>query len=398
MAFQSIPVEEGRSSRQTTRGVHNSMEIETMNPTEAGVGPVKIRSLSTRGVLVPLNFTLGTSAAIVRTVPLLLVDLETDDGVTGHAYAFCYRPSGARAIAAHLAEAFDLLAGRSVTPYDASQALSRPFALLGVTGTVRMALSLFDMALWDALAQLRGMPLAALLGSRPRQLRAYDSRGLGLMDPASLAKEADALLASGLKAVKLRLGYPSAKEDIAALKAVRRAVGDGVAIMVDYNQALTMAEAIARGRQLEREGIDWFEEPIPHDDYDACAAIARELSVPVQIGENFNGPEGMLSALSARASDYVMPDVARIGGVTGWMQAAALAAAKGVEMSSHLMPEVSAQLLSATPTAHWLEYVDWADALLQEPLRIADGKVLTSQRPGSGIAWDEAKIRKLEVI
>jgi mandelate racemase len=398
MAFQSIPVEEGRSSRQTTRGVHNSMEIETMNPTEAGVGPVKIRSLSTRGVLVPLNFTLGTSAAIVRTIPLLLVDLETDDGVTGHAYAFCYRPSGARAIAAHLAEAFDLLAGRSVTPYDASQALSRPFALLGVTGTVRMALSLLDMALWDALAQLRGMPLAALLGSRPRQLRAYDSRGLGLMDPASLAKEADALLASGLKAVKLRLGYPSAKEDIAALKAVRRAVGDGVAIMVDYNQALTMAEAIARGRQLEREGIDWFEEPIPHDDYDACAAIARELSVPVQIGENFNGPEGMLSALSARASDYVMPDVARIGGVTGWMQAAALAAAKGVEMSSHLMPEVSAQLLSATPTAHWLEYVDWADALLQEPLRIADGKVLTSQRPGSGIAWDEAKIRKLEVI
>jgi len=106
----------------------------------------------------------------------------------------------------------------------------------------------------------------------------------------------------------------------------------------------------------------------------------------------------MLSALSARASDYVMPDVARIGGVSGWMQAAALAAAKGVEMSSHLMPEVSAQLLSATPTAHWLEYVDLADALLQEPLRIIEGKVLTSQRPGSGIAWDEDKIRKLEAI
>jgi mandelate racemase len=198
------------------------------------------------------------------------------------------------------------------------------------------------MALWDALAQSRGMPLAVLLGSRPRELQAYDSRGLGLMEPDRLSKEADALLARGLRAVKLRLGYPSAKEDISALKAVRRAVGDDVAIMVDYNQALTMAEAIARGRLLEEEGIDWFEEPIPHDDYDACVAIARELSVPIQIGENFNGPEVMLSALSARASDYVMPDVARIGGVTGWMQAAALAAAKGVEMSSHLMPEVSA--------------------------------------------------------
>ena len=369
-----------------------------MNPTDAGLRPVKLRSLSSRGVLVPLNFTLGTSAAIVRTVPLLLVDLVTDDGVTGHAYAFCYRPSGARAIAAHLAEAFALLTGGSVMPYDAARFLSRQFALLGVTGTVRMALSLFDMALWDALARSRGMPLAALLGSRPRDLQAYDCRGLGLMQPDPLSKEAEALLAKGLTAVKLRLGYPSAKQDMMALKAVRDAVGDAVDIMVDYNQALTMAEAIARGRQLENEGIYWFEEPIPHEDYEACAAIARELRVPVQIGENFNGPEGMLPALIARASDFVMPDVARIGGVSGWMQASALAAAKGIEMSSHLMPEISAQLLSATPTAHWLEYVDWADALLQEPLRIIDGKVLTSQRPGSGIAWDEDKIRKLETI
>ena len=369
-----------------------------MNPTDAGLRPVKLRSLSSRGVLVPLNFTLGTSAAIVRTVPLLLVDLVTDDGVTGHAYAFCYRPSGARAIAAHLAEAFALLIGGSVMPYDAARFLSRQFALLGVTGTVRMALSLFDMALWDALARSRGMPLAALLGSRPRDLQAYDSRGLGLMEPDRLSKEAEALLVKGLKAVKLRLGYPSAKQDMMALKAVRHAVGDAVDIMVDYNQALTVSEATVRGRQLEKEGIYWFEEPIPHEDYEAYAAIARELSVPVQIGENFNGPEGMLHALSARASDFVMPDVARIGGVTGWMQAAALAAAKGVEMSSHLMPEISAQLLSASPTAHWVEYVDWADALLQEPLRIADGKVLTSRRPGSGIAWDEDKIRKLEMI
>ena len=154
-----------------------------MNPTDAGLRPVKLRSLSSRGVLVPLNFTLGTSAAIVRTVPLLLVDLVTDDGVTGHAYAFCYRPSGARAIAAHLAEAFALLTGGSVMPYDAARFLSRQFALLGVTGTVRMALSLFDMALWDALARSRDMPLAALLGSRPRDLQAYDSRGLGLWSP-----------------------------------------------------------------------------------------------------------------------------------------------------------------------------------------------------------------------
>ena len=353
----------------------------------------------TRGMMVPLKFTLGTSAAIVKVVPLLLVDLLNEDGITGRAYAFCYRPSGAVAISAHLFEAVDLLKGKDTTPFDAAQILSRQFALLGVTGTVRMALSLLDMAMWDAIGQMRCVPLSSLLGSSPKPLRAYDSRGLGLMEPVRLAEQAKTLLESGLGAVKLRLGYPSLSEDMAALNAVRRSVcRDDIEIMVDYNQALTSAEAILRGRELEKEGIYWLEEPIAHEDYEASAAVARELKVPLQIGENVNGPEGLLRAISVQASDYVMADVARIGGVTGWLHAAGVAAAHGIEMSSHLMPEISAHLLCATPTAHWLEYVDWADAIIEEPLKIRDGMVLTSERVGSGISWDEAKLKRLETI
>src|SRR5712672_647635 len=143
-------------------------------------GAQRIRSVRTRGMLVPLKFTLGTSATIVKAVPLLLVDLLNEDGVTGRAYAFCYRPSGAVAISAHLFEAVDLLKGKDTTPFDVTQTLSRQFALLGVTGTVRMALSLLDMAMWDAIAQMQRIPLSSLLGSSPKPLRAYDSRGLGL--------------------------------------------------------------------------------------------------------------------------------------------------------------------------------------------------------------------------
>jgi mandelate racemase len=362
-------------------------------------GGQRIRSLATRGMMVPLKFTLGTSAAIVRAVPLLLVDLLNEDGVTGRAYAFCYRPSGAVAISSHLSEAVDALKGKRVTPFEVAQTLSRQFALLGVTGSVRMALSLIDMAMWDAIAQMQGVPLSSLLGSRPKPLMAYDSRGLGLMAPERLAEEAKTLLESGLRAVKLRLGYPSLAEDMAALKAVRRSISrDDVEIMVDYNQALTSAEAIRRGRALEKEGIYWLEEPIGHEDYEASAAVARELTVPLQIGENFNGPEGLLRAIRAQASDYVMPDVARIGGVTGWLHAAGIAAAHGIEMSSHLMPEISAHLLCATPTAHWLEYVDWADAIIEKPLEIRDGMVVTSESVGSGISWDEAKLKRLQTI
>src|SRR5712672_1721759 len=344
-------------------------------------GGQRIRSLTTRGMMVPLKFTLGTSAAIVKAVPLLLVDLLNEDGVTGRAYSFCYRPSGAVAISAHLFEAVDLLKGRDSTPFDVAQTLSRQFGLLGVTGTVRMALSLLDMAMWDAIAQMQRVPLSSLLGSGPKSLRAYDSRGLGLMEPDRLAEEVQTLLESGLGAVKLRLGYPSLSEDLAALNAVRKSISRGdVAIMVDYNQALTSTEAILRGRELEKEGIYWLEEPIAHEEFEASAAVARELKVPLQIGENFNGPEGLLRAANARASDYVMVDVARIGGVTGWLQAAGIAAAYDIEMSSHLMPEISAHLLCATPTAHWLEYVDWADAIVLEPLIIRDGMVQRLQR------------------
>jgi mandelate racemase len=362
-------------------------------------GRQRIRSLTTRGMMVPLKFTLGTSAAVIKAVPLLLVDLLNEDGVTGRAYAFCYRPSGAVAMSSHLSEMVDLLKAKDSTPFDATQVLSRQFALLGVTGAVRMALSLLDMSMWDAMAQMQRIPLSSLLGSSPKPLRAYDSRGLGLMEPDRLAEEVQTLLEGGLQAVKLRLGYPTLFEDLAALRAVRRGIsGRDVAIMVDYNQALTSTEAILRGRELEKEGIYWLEEPIAHDDYVASAEIARELRVPVQIGENLNGPEGLLRAFNARASDYMMVDVARIGGVTGWLQASGVAAAQGIEMSSHLMPEISAHLLCATPTAHWLEYVDWADAIIEEPLKIRDGMVQTSESVGSCISWDEAKLKRLETI
>jgi mandelate racemase len=318
--------------------------------------------------------------------------------VTGRSYLFCYTAAGARAVAGHLEEAAECAKGRPASPLGLAAMLSRRFALLGVTGPVRMALSAFDIALWDAAAVAVGRPLAKLLGAELRPIPAYDSRGLGLMSPEKVADEAEALLGSGLRAMKLRLGYPTLAEDLSALRAVRARIPTDVAVMVDYNQALTTAEAIRRGIVLQDEGIAWLEEPIRHDDYRGNAEIARSLIVPLQIGENFNGPEAMLHAMGRGACDYVMPDVARIGGVTGWMQAAGIAAARGTELSSHLMPEISAHLLAASPTAHWLEYVDWADSILEEPLEIVEGSITPPDRPGLGLTWSQDKLRHLETL
>jgi mandelate racemase len=357
-----------------------------------------IRGVATTAVRVPLTFPLGTSAAVVRAAPLLLVDLLTEEGVTGRAWLFGYTAAGARAMAAVLEEAVALVAGQPAAPRPVARLLARRYALLGVTGVVRMALSALDVALWDALAIARDVPLATLLGAAPRPVRAYNSSGLGLMPPDAAAYEAEKLLARGFTGVKLRLGHPTLEQDLAVARAVRRRLPDAVAMMVDYNQALTVAEAIRRGRALQSEGAYWLEEPTRHDDWRGNAAIARALDLPLQCGENLNGPEDMEEMLAADACDWVMPDLARIGGVTGWIEAAGMAAARGMEMSSHLFPEVSAHLLAATPTAHWLEYVDWADAVLAQPLEIAGGDALVPDRPGHGMTWDPAKLARLERI
>ena len=355
-----------------------------------------VRAIRAVGVVVPMNYVLGTSRGAMSKAPLLLIDLETDQGVTGRSYLWCYFPEALAAIASILKAVLGTVQGERAAPAELWAKLHQRFYLIGVQGIVRMAVAGFDMACWDALAQAQRLPLVKLVGGTVSRIPAYNSCGLGLMAPDKLADEAEKL-AENFRAVKLRLGYPTLAEDLAALHAVRKRLSDGIAIMVDYNQALSLEDARERGRALDRENVTWLEEPIRHDDYAGAAMLSRELNVPVQIGENFSLPAGMEAALAAKACDLVMPDLERIGGVTGWRRAAELAAAQRLPMSSHLYPEFSAHLLAATPTAHWLEYVDWADKIVTEPLRIEDGHAIVPDRPGSGIAWNAAAVERYRV-
>jgi mandelate racemase len=357
-----------------------------------------IRSIRAVPVLVPMNFALGTSAATVRDAPLLLLDLQTHQGITGHAYQFCYRQVAAVAIMRLLDDVTEAVAQQPIVPHDLWSVLSKRYMLIGVQGIVRMAMALVDVAGWDALAKAADLPLGRLLGANPRPVPAYNSNGLGLMPTAELVDETHKLLAGGFRGVKLRLGYATLDEDLAAVRAVRSVVTDDIAVMVDYNQALSVDEAMRRTQALDAEGVYWIEEPIRHDDFKGSAAIAAAARTPLQIGENFSQVYDMQKAIDACASDYVMPDLERIGGVTGWRRASELAAQSGVPMSSHLYPEVSVHLLNSTPTAHWLEYVDWMNPLLTSPLQIVDGAAVPSGEPGVGLAWNDEMVRRYAKI
>jgi mandelate racemase len=354
---------------------------------------MKIKAIRTRAVAAPLKRPLATSIGAISTATLLLIDLQTDVGIVGRSYLW---PLGAEKPVAALVEAMaEMIGGDPVAPVDIERKLRAKYALLGVHNIILFAMSGIDMAAWDAVGQARKLPLVQVLGGTARPIPAYNSTGLGLMPLKALAKEAVQLVNEGFSAIKLRMGRPHAIDDLAALRSVKKAIGPTVTLMVDFNQGLTVAEAIRRGHMIDEEGgVYWIEEPVRADDFAGNACIAREITTPIQIGENFMGPEQMAQALAARACDYCMPDAQRIGGVTGWMRAAALAQAAGMEMSSHLFAEVSCHLLAVTPTSHWLEYMNWADAVLQDPVRVVDGHVRIPERPGAGMLWDEKAIKR----
>ena len=352
---------------------------------------MKVRAIRARPVAAPMKRPLATSTGKLTESALLLIDLETDQGIVGRSYLFGLGRHNLPPIAKLVEAMAGMVTGDAVAPFELERKLRARYTLLGIHNIVLFAMAGLDMAAWDALAQSLGQPLARLLGGVPRPIPAYNSKGLGILSLEELESEATELVNEGFRAVKLRLGRPEAEHDLEALRAVKKAIGPGITLMVDFNQALTVTEAIRRGRMIDAEGgVYWIEEPVRADDFAGCARVAREVATPIQIGENFMGPEQMAQALAAGACDYVMPDAQRIGGVTGWMRAAALAQAAGLEMSSHLFPEVSAHLLAATPTCHWLEFVDWASPILEEPLRVNDGMV----SPIQNLRWDEGAVTR----
>ena len=355
---------------------------------------MKLSALRARPVLPPFRRPPVSASGALPRAALVLFDLETDAGVTGRSYVFGFAPWTLASIVSCAHGLFEMVKGDPLAPADLEAKLRRQLTLLDSPGLVGLALAGLDMAAWDALARARGVPLVALLGGAPRDIPAYNSTGLWIQPVDGLAGEAEALLAEGFGAVKLRVGRDDFAQDLAAVRAVKQRIGDRPILMCDFNQRLTVSEAVRRARALDGEGLYWIEEPIRHDDYEGYARIAAEAATPIQTGENLTDTFEMARAIAARSLDFVMPDVQRIGGVTGWLRAAALAHAHGIEMSSHLFPEFSVHLLGVTPTCHWLEYMDWAAPLLQEPLRVANGVARIPDRPGAGIEWDEAAVQR----
>ena len=357
--------------------------------------PLTVQSIKARAVVHKLKRPIVARIATIADWPLILVDLETEQGITGRSYVAPYTVNTVKYLVPAIRDFGTMLKGKPLAPIELFTAARKSLHFVGHDGQSMVAASALDMAAWDALAKAANLPLCVLLGGSIGPVKAYNSNGLWLADPAAVAAEAPALRdEGGFRGLKLRLGRERASDDVAAIEAIRRAVGDDIALMADFNQGLDMAEALRRGPMIDDLGLTWIEEPILYENFAGHAKLAAQLKTPIQIGENFYGPHDLADALAAKACDFVMPDLMRIGGVTGWLRAAAIAGAAGVPVSTHLYPEFSAHVMRVTETAHWLEWQDWADPILQRPFPVKDGMVQIPDAPGAGVAWNEDAVKR----
>jgi mandelate racemase len=355
----------------------------------------KIRELRVRAVRVPMAQPHKTASGTISESPLILTDVVADDGSIGHSMIFTYAVAALKPTADLIKNLEPMVKGELLAPIELADKFAKRFRLLGLQGLVAMAVSAIDMAVWDALARSHNTSLVRLLGSTEKPIAAYGA--VGYDGVKGSAEGAEDWAKIGFKAVKAKIGYPTVEEDLQVVRAMRKAVGNDMAIMVDYNQSLTPPEAVRRLRVLDEEGLTWVEEPVLAHDYQGHALVAGEIRTPIQCGENWWGSHDMRQAIEARASDYMMPDVMKIGGVTGWMRAAALGEAYGIPLSNHLWPEISAQLMCATPTAHFLEYASWWNPVLAEPLQVEQGMAIVEGVTGTGVAWNERAVERFVI-
>jgi mandelate racemase len=355
-----------------------------------------LESVRIRAVSVPLKRPIVAKVGEYRQWPFILIDVHTREGVVGRSYLEPYLAKSVKAIAQTITDLGEAFAGKPLAPLDIYRDGMRSLHLVGREGVTLIAISGLDMAIWDALAKAAGVPLCVMLGGTAGPVRAYNTNGLWLIPIDRIEQEAADLVAQGgFKAIKLRLGREKLHDDLAVIAAVRRAVGEDVQLMCDFNQGLAFGDALRRLHALDDQGLSWFEEPIVYDNLAGYAQIAREMKTPVQIGENIYGPREFMKAVQAGAADLYMPDLMRIGGVTGWMRSAAIAGAAGLPLSNHLYGMISTHLLRVSETADWLEWSDWAEPILARPLPVKDGFAMTPDVPGVGIEWNEEAVKRL---
>jgi L-alanine-DL-glutamate epimerase-like enolase superfamily enzyme len=360
---------------------------------------MKITGLRTTRLSVPLPKPIMSGLGPLVSAGVLLVHLEADAGLVGENLVFTLNDKRLAVLDEMVSSLAPLVLGADPTFSTGFwSAAWREINFFGHKGVPVMGISAIDGALWDLRGQAAGLPIHKLIGAARDRVPVYASAGLWLSSSVDeLQREAEGFIAQGFRAMKMRLGKPTPAEDAARVRAVREAIGPGIALMADANQQLNVAQAIRLGRMLEEFGLAWFEEPLPAYDLEGVARVAAALDTPIASGETEYTRYGFRTMLELKSADVLMPDLQRVGGVTEFLRVSHMADAFDVPVSSHLFPEMSVQVLAALGNATWLEHMPWFAPLYDGGLVVADGHVVVPDALGWGLRFDPAAVARYKV-
>jgi mandelate racemase len=337
---------------------------------------------------VPLRKPYRSAKGTLSSLPMLHTEVRTHESVVGHSVVFIASVASLTAAAAIVPGLRQDL-GTEKRDIGAHGALLRhKLGTWGREGIAACAVAAFEWALLDACSQRDRRSVGSLLGSTLTPLATY--AGIDLGEPSESADDARKLQRAGHRAFKLKLGHSTVEEDIAVLRSVRDAVGESAHLMADYNQSLTVAEALQRCRALDCVGLVWIEEPVRAWDLKGHAAIAEAVATPIQSGENWWQASQIERAIELHSCDAVMLDPTKLGPF-GWFEATRVVRDAGMPISSHLSPHLCTQLLHVSGCAGWLEWSDWWEPFLGS-VDVRDGTVHPIDTP---FDWDEASLKAL---
>ncbi|MEU8075347.1 mandelate racemase/muconate lactonizing enzyme family protein [Catellatospora citrea] len=324
----------------------------------------------------------------------VFVEIATADGGSGTGYTYTIGTGGTAVLAMLRDHLLPRLIGADARRVEAVWhdlfAATRATTVGAITS---LALAAADTALWDWRCRSAGLPLWVMAGGAKDRIPLYDTEGGWLhLSTDELVDGAKRSQAAGLPGVKIKIGKPSAAEDVERVAALRAAVGPAFDVMVDANQSLTGAEAVRRARLLEPYDLAWLEEPLPADDVAGHEALARSTSIPVAVGESLYSVGQFREYLQRQAAGIVQVDVARVGGITPWLKVAHLAEAFNVAVCPHFLMELHVSLCCAVPASRYLEHIPQLRAITREPMAVVDGHAVAPSTPGLGISWDRDQI------
>ncbi len=361
---------------------------------------MKILAVDTEVIRLPLEVPFRDPRGDLSFVDHILVRARTDEGLVGIGWAFSLNGRNTASLKGAIDELKLALVGRDPLRLGEVQDGLHHIAFnVGPGGLITMARAALDVAVWDLRGKLLNLPVADLLGRRRDRVPTYASQGLWRnYGPEELASQAASYVALGFRAVKLRVGGEADPEkEVERVRVVREAVGWDVDVMADVNQGWTPWRAITLGRRFQEYGLYWLEDPVPMLDFAGSAGVARALDVPICAGEYHYELAGLKRLLDEQAVDILMVDLLRVGGITGWLKAAALAEAYQVPVVSHLVPEVHVHIFAAIPNGLTVEYMPWSFGLFKNPPRLIDGELEVPSGPGLGLELDEERIRRHRV-